>query len=128
MALQNAWIYTRTTFNDNLFKENTNNQFIFVSQRPYANKKDASETGTTLTLQVVIDKGKYGVDKKTNLERDNNVYNTFDVTILNNRQHIEAKKGDTIRLGELIQDKTYVFDFNLILRYKSVQVIPRANK
>ncbi|MCT6809100.1 MAG: hypothetical protein M3012_06290 [Staphylococcus epidermidis] len=127
MALQNSWIYTKTSFNDSLFKKNTNNQFILVSQRSYVNKKNADEKGVNLTLQVCKDDGKYGIDKKTGLERDNNVYNTFDVTVLNGEQTISAKKGDIIRLGELIEEKTYIFDFNLILRYKNVQVIKRDN-
>lgn len=127
MALQNSWIYTKTSFNDSLFKKNTNNQFILVSQRSYVNKKNADEKGVNLTLQVCKDYGKYGIDKKTGLERDNNVYNTFDVIVLNGEQTISAKKGDIIRLGELIEEKTYIFDFNLILRYKNVQVIKRDN-
>lgn len=128
MPLQNTWIYTKTTFDDQKFKANTSNQFILVSQRPYNSKKNLQDVGVSLTLQVAKDDGDYGVDKKTGMKRDNNVLNTFDVTILNNVQRLDAQKGDIIRLGELLDDKTFIIGFDIILRYKNVQVIKRAAK
>ncbi|MGX7205222.1 hypothetical protein [Enterococcus pingfangensis] len=128
MPLQNTWIYTKTTFDDQKLKLNTGNQFILVSQRPYSSKKNPQDVGVSLTLQVVKDDGDYGVDKKTGMKRDNNVLNTFDVTILNNIQRLDAQKGDIIRLGELLDDKTFIIGFDIILRYKNVQVIKRAAK
>lgn len=99
-----------------------------VSQRPYASKKNPQDIGVSLTLQVVKDTGDYGLDKHTGMKRDNNVFNTFDVTILNRVQHIDAQKGDIIRLGEMITEKTFIIGFDLILRYKNVQVIKRETK
>ncbi|WP_243131009.1 hypothetical protein [Leuconostoc citreum] len=80
----------------------------------------------TLTLQVVKDTADYGIDKKSGLKRDNNVLNTFDVTVLNGVQRLDAQKGDVIRLGTMIVEKTFIIGFDLILRYKDVQVIKRA--
>lgn len=128
MALQNTWAFTQTTFNDNKFKNQTNNQFVMVSQRPYASKKNPQDIGVSLTLQVIKDTGDYGLDKHTGMKRDNNVFNTFDVTILNRVQHLDAQKGDIIRLGEMITEKTFIIGFDLILRYKNVQVIKRETK
>ncbi|MFD1430218.1 hypothetical protein [Lacticaseibacillus mingshuiensis] len=126
MPLQNTWLLTHTVFDDPKFKANTNNQFVLVSQRPYASKKNPQDIGVSVTLQVVKDTGDYGIDKKTGLKRDNNVLNTFDVTVLNGAQRLDAQKGDIIRLGEMIVEKTFIIGFDLILRYKDVQVIKRA--
>lgn len=126
MPLQNTWLLTHTVFDDQKFKANTNNQFVLVSQRPYASKKNPQDIGVSVTLQVVKDIGDYGIDKKTGLKRDNNVLNTFDVTVLNGAQRLDAQKGDIIRLGQMIVEKTFIIGFDLILRYKDVQVIKRA--
>lgn len=125
MPLQNTWLLTHTVFDDPKFKANTNNQFVLVSQRPYASKKNPQDIGVSVTLQVVKDIGDYGIDKKTGLKRDNNVLNTFDVTVLNGVQRLDAQKGDIIRLGQMIVEKTFIIGFDLILRYKDVQVIKR---
>lgn len=125
MPLQNTWLLTHTVFDDPKFKANTNNQFVLVSQRPYASKKNPQDIGVSVTLQVVKDIGDYGIDKKTGLKRDNNVLNTFDVTVLNGAQRLDAQKGDIIRLGQMIVEKTFIIGFDLILRYKDVQVIKR---
>lgn len=125
MALQNSWFFSQTSFNDAKFKSVTNNQFRLVSQHPYASKKNPQDIGVALTLQVVKDTADYGVDKKTGMKRENNVLNTFDVTILNGVQRLDAQKGDVIRLGDMIVEKTFIIGFNLILRYKDVQVIKR---
>lgn len=125
MALQNSRFFSQTSFNDAKFKSVTNNQFRLVSQHPYASKKNPQDIGVALTLQVVKDTADYGVDKKTGMKRDNNVLNTFDVTILNGVQRLDAQKGDVIRLGDMIVEKTFIIGFNLILRYKDVQVIKR---
>ena len=126
MSLQNAWYFSQNSFNDTKFKSVTNNQFVLVSQHPYASKKNPQDIGVTLTLQVVKDTADYGVDKKTGMKRDNNVLNTFDVTVLNGVQHLDAQKGDVIRLGAMIVEKTFIIGFDLILRYKDVQVLKRA--
>lgn len=128
MALQYVFMYTSTTFDDQKFKINTGNQFMLVMQRAYSSKKQPEDVGVVLTLQVLKDTGNYGVDKRTGLPRDNNALNTFDVTVLNGAQTLDAKKGDIIRLGEFIPSKSFVINFNAILRYKNVQVIHREKK
>lgn len=121
MPLLNAWVFTETRFKAEEFLKNTGNVYRFVSQKPFVNKKDPNEKGVMLTLSIVKDDTDYGVDKNTGLKRDNNVLNSFDVTILNNKDRIDAKKGDHLRLVDFIEEKSYVIGFDLILRFRDVE-------
>src|SRR5690625_4671248 len=98
MAIGNSWVFTETRFKAEEFLNNTGNAFRLVSQRPYASKK----------------KG---------YERDNNIINTFDVTILNNKDYVDIKKGEYLKLIEFIPEKSFVIGFDLILRFKDVEKI-----
>lgn len=123
MPISNAWVFTQTTFKAEEFLKNTSNMFRLVSQRPHISKKDPDEKGVTLTLQITKDDTDYGVDKKTGFKRDNNILNTFDVTVLNNKERIDVQKGEYVRLIDFIQEKSFVIGFDLILRFRDVEKI-----
>jgi len=123
MAIGNSWVFTETRFKAEEFLNNTGNAFRLVSQRPYASKKNPEDKGLMLTLQITKDSTDYGVDKKTGFERDNNILNTFDVTILNNKDYVDIKKGEYLKLIEFIPEKSFVIGFDLILRFKDVEKI-----
>ncbi|MHA3065949.1 hypothetical protein [Lacticaseibacillus saniviri] len=123
MTLINSWYFTKTAFDAATFLKVTHNQYRLVSQRPYFSKKVAEDTGVALTLQIVVDDADYGLDKTTQAPRDNNALNTFDVTILNGQPRLDAVKGDIVRLGDFLPDKSFVIDFNVILRFGKVEVL-----
>jgi len=123
MPIANAWVFTETKFKAEDFLTNTHNMYRLVSQRPYVSKKDPDEKGLTLTLLIAKDDTDYGNDKKTGIKRDNNTLNTFDVTILNGKDHINVQKGDYVRLIDFIQEKSFVIGFDLILRFRDVEKI-----
>lgn len=123
MSIENAWVFTETKFKAEEFLENTGNVFRLVSQRPYTNKKDPDETGVILNLLITKDDTDYGVDKKTGVQRDNNILNTFIVTILNNKDRIDIQKGEYLRLVDYIPEKSFVIGFDLILRFKDVEKV-----
>src|SRR5699024_530904 len=123
MAIANTWIFTETRFKADEFLTNTHNLFRLVSQRPYTSKKNPNDSGVTLTLLITKDDTNYGIDKTSGLERDNNVLNTFDVTVLNNKISIDVKKGEHVRLINFIPEKSFVIDFDLILRFKDVEKV-----
>lgn len=123
MPIANAWVFTEIKFKAEEFLNNTGNMFRLVSQRPYVSKKDPNEKGVTLTLQITKDDTDYGVEKKTGFKRDNNVLNTFDVTVLNNKERIDIQKGDYLRLLDFVPEKSFVIGFDLILRFKDVEKI-----
>ncbi|GIN87843.1 hypothetical protein J6TS2_42290 [Heyndrickxia sporothermodurans] len=123
MPIANAWVFTETKFKAEEFLKNTGNMYRLVSQRPYVSKKEPDEKGVTLTLSIAKDNTDYGFDKKTGLKRDNNILNTFDVTVLNGLEHISVQKGDYVRLIDFIQEKSFVIGFDLILRFRDVEKI-----
>jgi len=123
MPIANAWVFTETTFKAEEFLKNTHNLFRLVSQRPYISKKDPSESGITFTLLITQDDTEYGINKTSGLERDNNILNTFDVTVLNNKTSIDVQKGEYLRLVNYIPEKSFIIDFDLILRFEGIEKV-----
>lgn len=121
MAIQNAWVYTKTKFEAENFLKATRNIFQFVSAKPYQSKKNPEDKGFTLTLLIMYDDMDYGADKNTGRKRDNNVLNTFDVTILNGKSEVPFKKGDKVSLAGFIPEKSYVIGFDVLLRFRDVR-------
>lgn len=120
MPIQHSWKYTKNLFDSEAFLKATRNLFQFVSAKPYQSKKNPEEKGATLTLLIVHDDMDYGVDK-SGRKRDNNVLNTFDVTILNGQSELPFKKGEKVSLVGFLPEKSYVIGFDLLLRFKDVK-------
>lgn len=120
MPIQHSWKYTKNLFDSESFLKATRNLFQFVSAKPYQSKKNPEEKGVTLTLLIVHDDMDYGVDK-SGRKRDNNVLNTFDVTILNGQSELPFKKGEKVSLVGFLPEKSYVIGFDLLLRFKDVK-------
>lgn len=119
---QHAWKYTKTVIDINALLEATRNDFKFVAQKPYQSKKNPEDKGVLATLLVIHDNMDYGVDKNGN-KRDNNVLNTFDVTILNGGTKLPFKKGDRVALEKFIPEKSYAIGFDLLLRFENIRKI-----
>lgn len=126
MAIQNSWKYVRTNFDSDKFLEATRNMFQFVSQKPYQSKKNPDEKGVSAVLLIAHDDMDYGVDKNGR-KRDNNVLNTFDVTILNGKIELPFKKGDKVSLVGFIPEKSFVIGFDIILRFKDIKKAGELN-
>lgn len=126
MPIQNSWVYTQTQFNAEKFLRTTENEFLLVSAKPYQSKKTPEDKGVTLTLSIIHDSMDYGVDKDGR-KRDNNVLNTFDVTILNGQAEVPFQKGDKVSLIGFMPEKSYVIGFDLLLRFKDVKKAGDSN-
>ena len=126
MPIQNSWVYTQTQLDVKKFLEAMGNEFQFVSQKPYQSKKNPDDKGVTLTLLIIHDSMDYGVDK-SGRKRDNNVLNTFDVTILNGQSEVPFKKGEKVSLVGFIPEKSYVIGFDLLLRFRDVKKVEVSN-
>lgn len=126
MPIQNTWKYTKTTFDSDTFLKMTRNSFQFVSQKPYQSKKSPEDKGVTATLLITHDDMDYGVDKQGR-KRDNNVLNTFDVTVLNGKAELPLKKGDKVSLAGFIPEKSYVIGFDVLLRFKDIRKVGEPN-
>lgn len=121
MAIQNIWKFTSTQFDSETFLKATRNTFQFVSAKSYQSKKNPEDSGFTVTLLIMYDDMDYGADKKTGRKRDNNVLNTFDVTILNGKSEVPFKKGDKVSLVGFMPEKSYVIGFDLLLRFRNIK-------
>lgn len=118
--IQNSWAYTQTQFMMEKYLKVTRNEFQLVSQKPYQSKKNPDDKGVSLTLLIIHDDMDYGVDKNGR-KRDNNVLNTFEVTVLNGQSEVPFKKGEKVSLVGFIPEKSYVIGFDLLLRFRDVK-------
>ena len=114
MALINSFIFTRTLVDGAQIVKNFGNNFVFAASRPYVDKKGILPNGFTATLQVTQDSTDYGLDKLGN-PRENNVLQTFDVTVLDGSDGKHFKKGDHVKLKGFRQDVSYAVGFDLLL-------------
>lgn len=125
MSLINTWVFTHTLVDGNKILEATGNQYRVVSFREYTDKKGVLPDGYTITLTVLKDTYDYGVDKNGKT-RDNNLYQTFDVTVLN--RNITLNKQDIVSLIGFDEEHSYAIGFDLLLRFKDLKVIKPAAK
>lgn len=123
MSLINSWVFQETKFKADEFLTNTGNTYRLVSQRPYVSKKNPEDKGVALRLQIIKDTTDYGNDKTTGLKRDNNVFNSFDVTVLNNKDRLDIQKGEYLRLIDYIEEKSFVIGFEMILRFRDAEKV-----
>lgn len=125
MALINTFVFTRTVIDWQKLAQATGNCFRVVAIRDYKDKKGILPDGVTMTLTVLRDTMDYGIDKKSNKPRDNNVYQNFDVTVL---KPVTVKKGDKVRLLDFDEEHSYAIGFDLLLRFKDCEVLPAGSK
>lgn len=125
MALINTWYFTRTIIQWEKIEAATHNQYRVVTSRPYkGNEAKGLPAGLNVTLQVLVDDFDYGVDK-LGIERENNVFATFDATILGYTGTV--KKGDLVSLHDFDENNSFVLDYNMILRFHDMKVLQRGN-
>lgn len=107
--------------------EDFDNRFLLVSQRKYNGKivdgKVITPEGVTVTVQILTDRSEPVIDKNTGEIMDDNVYETFDATILGASYPLPLKKGDIVSLLNFATDNSYYVDFNLILRFKGIKKV-----
>ena len=100
--------------------------YIFVSQRPYKGKAEASlAPGATVTLQIMQDAHDHGVDK-AGRQRDNNTLEVFSATIVGCTYPLPFAKGDKVKLSGFLPDSSYYIDFSLILRFSSIEKVQQT--
>lgn len=126
MPIANSYMFTRSTFDSDEFLKVTRNVFQFVSQKPFQSKKHPEDIGVTVTLLIIHDDKDYGTDK-TGKTIDNNVLQTFDVTILNGKTELPFKKGDKVALEGYIPEKSYVIKYDLLLRFSDIKKVGDSN-
>lgn len=96
--------------------------YRLVSQRPYRGKAEAGlAPGVTVTLQVIEDKADPIVVKSTGKPKENNVFETFEATIVGLSYPVSFKKGDYVALDGFMPEASYYIDFTPILRFQALK-------
>lgn len=122
MSLRNAHTMVKTVVEGNKLLEMFGNKFTVVSQKQYKGKPEKGlEPGTTFVLQILEDHSEPVIDKATGLVLDNNVMETFEVTVPGCAYPSEFKKGDLVSLGGFMEEASYYINYSLILRFKSIK-------
>lgn len=124
MGLINVFNYVKTVIEWEKIAEATGNKYRVVSVRDYTDRNGELRDGFTLTLMVLEDNYDYGVDKN-GVERENNVFQNFDVTVLNRDKR--PVKGDLVSLEGFLPDYSYYIDYNLILRFENFEILKEKN-
>lgn len=96
------------------------NTFMVVSSKPFKGKPEKGlAAGSSFTLQVMKDDSAPRYDKDGQL-KDNNLFESFDVTIPGLAYPSDIRKGDKVRLGNFMSEVSYYIDFKLILRFDGI--------
>lgn len=96
------------------------NAFMVVSSKPFKGKPEKGlAAGSTFTLQVMKDDSVPVYDKEGN-KQDNNLFESFDVTIPGLTYPSDIQKGDKVRLGNFMPEVSYYIEFKLILRFDGI--------
>lgn len=119
--LTNIFDFVTTVIDGEKLKNTFNNHFLVVEQNPYSGKAEAGlNPGVIFTLMILEDNSPVKINKKTGLEKENNVYKNIEVTIPNKQFPLPFKKGDNVSLGKFMPEHSFFFDYNLILRYDDI--------
>ena len=129
--IKNVTAYVRTVIDMDKFKQDTRNNYLYVSSRPYNGKQDDKgnfvlQKGAVVTLQVLEDHSEPVIDQRTGLVRENNYLETFDVTVVGAPYPLPYNKGDHVSLGAFLPESSYYIDHNLILRF--AEIMPHSKK
>jgi len=128
-TLRNSNRYIKTVINFDKMNNDFGGAYRFVAQRPYKGKSEAGlEPGATVTLQIIKDTAPPVIDKETGMEMDNNVFQTFDATIVGTKYPLPFAKGDYVALNGFIPEASYYINFNFILRFKEIKLLKAAQK
>lgn len=121
---KNQHRYAKTLVLGNDFLSDTGNKYRLVSQRAYKGKPEKNiPTGVTVTLQIIEDNSEPIIDKVTGMEADNNVFETFEATILNAEFPLPYKKGDYVALEDFKEEYSYYINYSLILRFGGIKLL-----
>ena len=123
MPINHSYLFTHTVIDIDKLLSGTHNEYRVVSTRRYSDKKGILPEGISVTLQIIKDDIDYGYTK-TGEPRENNLYQNFDVTILD--ASLSLAKGDIIQLIDFVPEHSFAVGFDLLLRFKSAKVLKPA--
>lgn len=126
--IKDSYRYSTTTINGKKFMNDTGNKYRLVGQREFKGKPDKNiPAGVIVTLQIIEDNSEPVIDKATGRVKDNNVFETFDATIVGVAYPLSLNKGDYVALEDFKEDISYYINFNLILRFGGIKLLKAMN-
>lgn len=121
--MANFYPYSKTVFNWLKFEKATRGIYQVISSYPFKGKPGELSPGFNCRVMILQDDHDYGIDKNGN-QRDNNLYEQFNITIANDKVE-KPVKGQRIRPLDFISESSYLFDEGPLLRFKNYEVIQR---
>lgn len=119
--LNNGYRYVKTLIDIDQLLKDTKNKYRLISQRGFKEKRNENgeiviPEGTTLGLQILEDHSEPVIDKNTGEPKPDNVFETFEVTIVGVQYPLPIKKESLVRLYDFMPEYSYYINFNFILR------------
>lgn len=95
--LNNGYRYVKTLIDIDKLLKDTKNKYRLISQRGFKGKRNENgeiviPEGTTLGLQILEDHSEPVIDKNTGEPKPDNVFETFEVTIVGVQYPLPIKK------------------------------------
>jgi len=126
--LNNGYRYVRNIIEIEKLLKDTGNKYRLISQRNFKGKTNEKgeiviPEGTTLGLQILEDQSEPVIDKNTGEPKPDNVFETFEVTIVGVQYPLPIKKGSLVRLYDFMPEFSFYINYNFVLRFGRVEEI-----
>lgn len=126
--LNNGYRYVRNIIDIDKLLKDTGNKYLLISQRGFKGKRNENgeiviPEGTTLGLQILEDHSEPVIDKNTGEPKPDNVFETFEVTIVGVQYPLPIKKGSLVRLYDFMPEFSFYINYNFVLRFGRVEEI-----
>lgn len=126
--LNNGYRYVRNIIDIDKLLKDTGNKYLLISQRGFKGKRNENgeiviPEGTTLGLQILEDHSEPVIDKNTGESKPDNVFETFEVTIVGVQYPLPIKKGSLVRLYDFMPEFSFYINYNFVLRFGRVEEI-----
>lgn len=126
--LNNGYRYVKNVIDIDKLLKDTGNKYRLISQRGFKGKRNEKgeiviPEGTTLGLQILEDHSEPVIDKNTGEAKPDNVFETFEVTIVGVQYPLPIKKGSLVRLYDFMPEFSFYINYNFVLRFGRVEEI-----
>lgn len=119
----NTFEFVKTLIDWDKMVQYFGNEFNYVAERPYHDKKGKLPDGVVLTLKINKDDGDYGINKDTGKPKPTNRGQNIDVTILNGKISTDLEYDDKVSLVDFDQENSFAIGFDLMLRFKDYKKV-----
>lgn len=120
------YLYTKNVILWDEMVNNFGNVFRYISETPYHDKKGKLPDGVVLTLNILQDKGDYGINKDTGRPNPTNLGQNFQAIVLNGKKYTDLNNGDLVTLVDFDEENSYYYNYSLSLKFKDVKKVSQS--